>query len=79
MLLLADRLKQRLMKLAAYLEANGLTHGAFARLIGACNARTIQRYTVHNRVPSGPMIARIVAATDGAVQPTDFIDDPAPS
>ncbi|MDR6789556.1 hypothetical protein J2Y58_002929 [Sphingomonas sp. BE138] len=60
------------MKLSAYLAENGISLSAFARQVGAKNARTIQRYTKHGRVPSGSMIIKIMAVTNGSVQPTDF-------
>lgn len=60
------------MKLAVYLADNGISLSAFARTVGAKNARTIQRYTKHGRVPAGTMMARIMAATDGKVLPNDF-------
>lgn len=61
------------MKLATYLAAETISLGEFARRIGAKNARTVQRYTVHGRIPSGSMMAKIMAATDGKVQPADFL------
>lgn len=63
------------MKLAVYLADNGISLSAFAKSVGAKNARTIQRYTKHGRVPSGTMMARIMAATDGVVRPNDFFPD----
>lgn len=60
------------MKLHAYLAERRISLSAFARQVGAKNARTIQRYTKHGRVPSGPMMAKIMAETGGAVQPNDF-------
>jgi DNA-binding transcriptional regulator YdaS (Cro superfamily) len=62
------------MKLADYISSNDMTLGAFARLIGVRNARTVQRYTKHGRVPSGSVLAAIARATNGAVQPSDFVD-----
>lgn len=64
------------MRLAAYLALNGISLSAFAREVGAKNARTIQRYTKHGRVPAGAMMARIMTATEGQVQPSDFCDAP---
>ena len=60
------------MTLADYLNAEGLTLSEFALRIGACNARTVQRYTKHGRIPSGAMMARIMHETGGKVQPHDF-------
>jgi hypothetical protein len=61
------------MKLADYLSEAGLSLSEFARQIGARNARTVQRYTKHGRVPSGTMMAKIMSATGGKVMPDDFI------
>lgn len=61
------------MRLEAYLASNGISLSAFARQVGAKNARTIQRYTKHGRVPAGAMMARIMTATEGQVQPSDFV------
>jgi len=60
------------MRLSDYLGEQGVSLGEFARRVGAKNARTIQRYTKHGRVPSGSMMAKIAQATEGAVQPNDF-------
>jgi hypothetical protein len=64
------------MTLNDYLIATGTSLSAFARAIGAKNARTVQRYTKHGRIPSGQMMARISAATEGQVQAGDFFDVP---
>lgn len=64
------------MKLADYLREADITISEFARRIDAKNARTVQRYTKHGRVPSGAMMAKIMAATEGRVQPTDFFSAP---
>ena len=61
------------MTLTDYLATNEISLGEFARRIGARNARTVQRYTRHGRVPSGSMMAAIVEATKGDVQPADFV------
>lgn len=66
------------MKLSDYLAEAGMSLSEFARRIGARNARTVQRYTKHGRIPSGPMMARIVTATNGKVMPGDFISPQAP-
>lgn len=60
------------MSLADYLEAEGLNYEQFARLIGAKNGRTVQRYVVDGRVPSPKMIAAIELATGGKVPPGSF-------
>lgn len=61
------------MQLATYIKAAGISLEEFARRIGAKNGRTVQRYTKHGRIPSGAMMARIQVATDGKVQPADFL------
>lgn len=60
------------MQLADYLAEQRISLSAFARQVGAKNARTIQRYTKHGRVPAGSMMAKIMVATNGRVQPNDF-------
>jgi transcriptional regulator with XRE-family HTH domain len=65
------------MQLAAYLQTEGLSLSEFARRIGAKNARTVQRYTKHGRMPSSRMMMEIARATSGAVQPNDFFAGPA--
>ena len=60
------------MELAAFLDREEISLSEFARRIGAKNARTVQRYTKHGRVPSGPMMIRIMQETGGAVMPDDF-------
>lgn len=62
------------MTLTDYLTETETSLSAFARLIGAKNARTVQRYTKHGRIPSGEMMAKIAAVTGGRVQPNDFFD-----
>lgn len=64
----------RRMKLATYLAEAEISLSEFARRIGARNARTVQRYTKHGRVPSGTMMAKIASATGGKVQPGDFLE-----
>jgi DNA-binding transcriptional regulator YdaS (Cro superfamily) len=60
------------MKLADYLTQADVSLSEFARRIGAHNARTVQRYTKHGRIPSGTMMAAIQRETGGKVQPNDF-------
>ena len=62
------------MKLAAYLETNGISYAEFARRIGAHNARTAERYAKGQRVPAGRLMAEIVRETKGEVQPNDFFE-----
>lgn len=61
------------MKLAKYLEHHGISYTEFARRIGTEHPRTVERYAKGQRIPSGRMMAAIVAASAGAVQPADFV------
>jgi transcriptional regulator with XRE-family HTH domain len=61
------------MKLAKYLSHHGISYTEFARRIGTDHPRTVERYAKGQRVPSGRMMAAIVAATAGAVQPADLV------
>ncbi|MDB5733182.1 MAG: hypothetical protein JWQ03_3077 [Variovorax sp.] len=61
------------MQLATYLSQRSISLGEFARQIGARNARTVQRYTKHGRIPSGQMLAQIHRATNGLVTVEDFL------
>ena len=61
------------MTLDHYLRQHGLSYSEFARRIGTPHARTVERYAKKKRVPSGRMMAAIVAASGGAVQPADLI------
>lgn len=62
------------MNLANYLARHGLSYREFARRIGTPHARTVERYAKGQRVPAGRMMAAIAEATEGAVQPKDFVD-----
>lgn len=55
------------MQLRDYLTANNLSYGAFAKLIGAKNGRTVHRYVTGDRRPRRDMIKAILRATDGQV------------
>jgi transcriptional regulator with XRE-family HTH domain len=59
------------MKLAAYLDARGSTAAAFAVLVGT-NATTIMRAASGAQIPRRNLMARIHAATGGAVTANDF-------
>ncbi len=65
------------MQLQAYLSTNDISLSEFARRVGAKNARTVQRYTKHGRMPSRRMMEAIVRETNGEVQPNDFYADAA--
>ena len=60
------------MEIANYLACHGISYAEFARRIGTPHARTVERYAKNQRVPSGRMMAAIIAATDGVVQAADF-------
>lgn len=63
------------MKLAAYLEQNGLDAEAFAALISR-KPITVARYLNGTRMPRKAEMALIHEATAGAVQPNDFYELP---
>lgn len=60
------------MTLREYLDREGLTYTAFARLIGSQHARTVQRYSENHQVPNPTMMRRIAEATSNDVTPNDF-------
>lgn len=60
------------MKLAAYLEANGLSYAEFARRIDAKSAETVRRYAVEGRVPTPKIMEKIALATGCQVTANDF-------
>ena len=66
------------MRLAQYLQDNGLSYREFARRIGTPHARTVERYAKGDRIPAGRMMAAIIEMTGGEVQAKDFVD-PAPA
>jgi hypothetical protein len=63
------------MKLATYLAYHKISFSEFARRVGTKHPRTVERYAKGQRIPSGRMMAAIVASTAGAVQPADFVSD----
>ena len=62
------------MQLETYLQDNDITLSRFAETIGVANAKVVQRYVKGERTPIRDIMARIVAATGGAVTPNDFFD-----
>ena len=60
------------MKLNEYLASSGLTLAEFAQKIGVFGPQTVWRYTKGGRIPKPEIIARIAAATNGAVTANDF-------
>jgi transcriptional regulator with XRE-family HTH domain len=63
------------MRLAEYLERHGIAVAEFAEAIEA-EPMSVYRYCNGVRVPNRKLMARIVAATSGAVQPNDFYSLP---
>jgi predicted transcriptional regulator len=61
------------MKLAAWLSENSITQAAFAEKIGSSQPQ-VARFAVGSRIPNRDTMRRIVAATEGAVGPTDFYE-----
>lgn len=60
------------MQLADYLSRHGLTHQAFADLIGTTQV-SVGRYIRGQRFPCRGVLARIKEVTGGAVTPDDFV------
>ncbi len=63
------------MTLKDYLSQEGIDDGAFASLVN-CDRSTIYRIRENGQRPSPSLMAEIVKATDGRVQPNDFYDVP---
>lgn len=61
------------MKLAAYLAQEGKSASALAQTLGT-EVSTVTRIARGERKPSMVLAARIARATDGQVQPNDFIE-----
>jgi transcriptional regulator with XRE-family HTH domain len=60
------------MQLKAYLKKEKISAEEFARRLGV-RGWTVHRYiNAHGRVPEPPIMARIIALTDGRVRPNDF-------
>ena len=64
------------MTLSEYIDARGLPVADFANAIQV-TPQTVYRYLSGERTPRGKMLRRIIAATGGAVQPVDFLDQDA--
>lgn len=60
------------MKLAEYLETNGLSYAEFARRIGVKSDETVRRYATEGRVPTPKVMAKIALATGCQVTANDF-------
>jgi hypothetical protein len=63
------------MRLVEFLEISKMTQADFARATGL-SQQVVWRYVYGHRVPRSAAMARIVAATKGAVQPNDFYPAP---
>lgn len=61
------------MELKTYLLQQGMTLSAFAEEIGV-RTPSVSRYATGARIPRPAIMARIVAATGGAVTAQDFFD-----
>lgn len=64
------------MRLADYLEEEGLTLTAFAEKIDV-SVETVRRYCDEGRIPIPPIMSRIIVASGGKVQPNDFFGEAA--
>ena len=65
------------MKLSEYMHVTGETPAGMARSLDT-SWQTVKNYMTGNRIPEAAIMTRIVAATNGAVQPNDFYDLPTP-
>lgn len=63
------------MKLADYLTDAGLKDEDFATKLG-CDRTTVLRLRTAQQRPSHALMEKIIAATDGEVQPNDFFELP---
>lgn len=59
------------MTLDAYLSENGISEAAFAQLVGTSQPN-IHRMRKQGQTPNRALMAEIVKATGGKVQPNDF-------
>lgn len=68
----------QVMQLREYLKQYHLGAAQFARMLGVKSRMTVYRYLRGERIPSAEMMKKIVALTDGLVQPNDFftVDQP---
>jgi transcriptional regulator with XRE-family HTH domain len=63
------------MKLASYLDINGMTDAEFARRIGV-GRHTVGRYRLGERFPHPDVLSKIHKETKGAVTANDFANLP---
>lgn len=65
------------MKLAAFLETQGINQAEFAKRIGVASRVVVYRYVSGARRPHPKVMEAIARETGGAVQPNDFFTTPA--
>jgi transcriptional regulator with XRE-family HTH domain len=65
------------MKLADYIDAANLNYRKFAELVGI-DTSSVNRLRRGETRPDWETVARIAAATKGAVTANDFMPEPAP-
>lgn len=63
------------MNLRSYLSSRGISEAAFGSQIGVSQA-AVNRYVRRSRIPTPPIMAKIVEATDGQVTANDFYAQP---
>lgn len=63
------------MNLRSYLSSRGISEAAFGAQIGVSQA-AVNRYVRRSRIPTPPIMAKIVEATDGQVTANDFYAQP---
>lgn len=61
------------MKLRDWMTRHNISEARLAGSLGTSQA-TVNRYARGERIPRPNIMARIIAATDGAVRPADFYD-----
>jgi transcriptional regulator with XRE-family HTH domain len=64
------------MKLAAYLQKNGISDEDFGQLIGVTR-QAVHRYKTFERFPERSVLAEISKVTKGEVTANDFVLDQA--
>ena len=62
------------MKLSVWRKARGLSLADLAERIGVTSV-SLSRYERDERIPAREIMPKIVAETDGAVQPNDFYSE----
>lgn len=62
------------MRLAQYLDDNGISDAEFARRVGVSHS-LVHAWRYRKKLPSLPMARRIRQATKGEVRESDWVDD----